>query len=114
MAITYKKLFQPVQLGIALATIFTNDTTPSNVLLRGGRVRLVNTSASAVAVELDAVPNGGTAGAGNRLMSTNYTVPANGWVDVDLPVMAAGDFLQGLAGVANVVTVHFMAGGLFS
>ncbi|MCP1173796.1 hypothetical protein [Ralstonia chuxiongensis] len=114
MAITYRKLFQPVQLGVALATIFTVDSSPTNVLLRGGRVRLTNTSASAVSVELDAVPSGGTAGVGNQLVSTNYTVPANGWVDVDLPVMAASDFLQGKAGVANVITVHFMNGGLFS
>jgi len=114
MAITYSKLFQPVQLGVALAAIFTMPLAPSTVLLRGGRIRLTNTSGVAVATEIDAVPNGGSASAATQLVPTNYTVPANGWVDVDLPTMAAGDILQGKAGTASVITVHFMNGGLFS
>jgi hypothetical protein len=114
MAITYQKFFQPVQLGTALATIYTAPSQPVGVLLRGGRVRLTNTTGSAVSAQLNAVPAGGTAGAGNQLVPTNYTVPANGWIDIDLPIMAAGDILQGLAGVANAITVHAMAGGLFS
>jgi len=114
MAITYKKMFQPVQLGIALATIFTNDTTPTSVLLRGGRVLLTNVTGAAVAVQLNVVPNAGTAAAANQITSTNFTVPANGFQYVDLPTMAAGDFLQGLAGVASAISVHFVNGGLFS
>lgn len=114
MAITYKKMFQPVQLGVALATIFTNDTTPTNVLLRGARIRVTNVTGAAVSVQLNAVPNGGTASATNQITSANFTVPANGWQDIDLPVLAGGDFVQGLAGVANAVTVHFINGGLFS
>jgi len=114
MAITYAKFFQPVQLGVALTPIYTVPVTPPTSLLRGARVRLTNTSGSAVPVQLNAVPSGGSAGVGNELVPTNYTVPANGWTDVDLPVMAAGDILQGLAGTASVITVHAMAGGLFS
>jgi len=115
MAVTRTKLFEPVQLGTSLASIFTLATTlPSGTILTGGRVRLVNTSANPVAVELDAVPFGGTAGVSNQLVPTNYAVPVNGWIDVDLPVMKPGDFLQGKAGTASVITVHFMSGGLFS
>ena len=115
MAVTRSKLFQPVQLGTSLGTLFTISTTlPPGTLLIGGRVRLVNTSSNPVAVEMDAVPNGGTAGVSNQLVPTNYAVPANGWTDVDLPVMTLGDFLQAKAGTASVITAHFMSGGLFS
>lgn len=114
MALTYKKMFQPVQLGVALATIFTNDATPTNVLLRGARIRLTNVTGSAVSVQLNVVPNGGAAAVANQITSTNYSVPANSFQDIDLPVMAAADFLQGLAGVANAISVHFINGGLFS
>lgn len=114
MPITYKKQFQPVQLGTGLATIFTNDTTPTNVLLRGARIRLTNVTGTAVSVQLNAVPNGGSAAAANQITSTNFSVGANNFQDIDLPVMAAGDFLQGLAGVANAISVHFINGGLFS
>lgn len=115
MTITYRKIFEPVQLGTALATIFTVDIAlPAGSFLRGGRVRLVNTSGTAVAVELDAVPSGGSAGVSNMLFPTSKTVPASDYVDVDLPTMKPGDFLQGKAGTASVITVHFMAGGYFS
>lgn len=114
MAITYKKQFQPVQLGTSIATIFTNDTTPTNVLLRGARIRLTNVTGSAVSAQLNVVPNAGAASATNQITSTNFSVAANGWQDIDLPVMAAGDFLQGLAGTASAISVHFINGGLFS
>lgn len=114
MAITYSKFFQPTLLALTLTTLYTVPTTPSSSLLRGARIRLTNTSGSAVSVQVNAVPNGGSASSGNQVVPTNYTVPANNWVDVDIPIMQAGDFLQALAGTANVIVAHPMSGGLFS
>lgn len=114
MSVTYKKFFEPVQLGTSLATLFTVDSLPATVLLRGGRVRITNTTGAAVAAELDAVPSGGSASATTQIVPTNFTVGANSWIDVDLPVMKAGDFLQGKAGSASAISVQFMGGGLFS
>ena len=114
MAITYKKFFQPTVLTVSAATLFTVDTLPATTLLRGGRVRLTNTTGTAVPVTLYAVPVSGSAGAGNVLFPAAMVVPANNYLDVDLPIMAAGDTLQGLAGTASAIVVHAIAGGLFS
>ncbi|WP_423197851.1 hypothetical protein DFLDMN_001490 [Cupriavidus sp. H19C3] len=115
MSITFKKMFEPTQLGTSLATIFGVDAAlAAGSTFRGGRFRLVNTSANAVPVELDAVPLGGSAGVANQLFPTNKTVPANDYLDVDIPTLKPGDFVQGKAGTASVITVHFMAGAYYS
>ncbi len=113
MTISYKKLFAPLKLVIAGAKIFTVDVAPTTNLLLNGRVRAANNTGSAATVTLNAVPVGGTADDTNVLVK-GYSVPPNGWLDTDLPEMAAGDFLQGYAGTDNAITLHYMDGVVHS
>lgn len=115
MAITYKKAFQPTVLTTSAATLLTVDAAPTNVLLRGGRVRFTNTTTggSAVTVSAWAVPASGSSNDSNNLVK-NQSIAPGGYLDVDLPTMAAGDFLQASAGAATSITAHFISGGYYS
>lgn len=113
MSIAYSKFFAPTVLGTAAATLATVPAAPLTTLLRGGRMRLVNTTSTAATATLYAVPAAGTASAGNAFMSAK-TIAANDYLDVDVPIMAAGDFIQGLAGTASAITAHMLSGSLFA
>lgn len=113
MALTFSKLFQPVQLGTTASTIYTCPAVPSSSVIKNGRVRLTNTTASAATATLYAVPSGGTASATNEFISA-LSVAANSYVDIDLPTMAAGDFLQGLSGTASAISVFEIGGVIYS
>ena len=64
-------------------------------------------------VTLYAVPSGGTAGDSNTVVKAK-TVAANDYLDVDVPVLAAGGFLQALADAATSVTCTWLSGAYFS
>lgn len=113
MAIAYAKFFPPTVLGAAAATLYIVPAQPTTNLFRGGRIRFTNTTGAAATVTAYAVPVGGSAGPGNAFASV-VTVPANGYVDVDVPIMAAGDFIQALSPTATAITAQPMAGGVFS
>jgi hypothetical protein len=113
MTISYSQFMAPTVLGVAAATLFTVPATPASTLLRGGRMRLVNTTAGAVTATLYAVPLAGSAAAGNAFVS-GKSIAANDYLDVDVPLMGPGGFVQGLAGAATSITAHMISGSLFS
>ena len=113
MALTYAKLFEPAQLTTSLVTFYTVAAMPSTNLLRNGRVRLSNTTAGAVSADVHAVPSGGSASDVNAL-AKGVSVPANSSIDVDLPIMKVGDFLQAKAGAATSISIHAIDGVVFS
>lgn len=115
MALTISQLFTPVQLAAAAGVLFTMPTVASqpNAVLKNGRVRLTNTSASAVPVTLYADAAANASGAANCCLSAQ-SVPANGYMDVDIPTLKAGDTLRGMAGTASIITMHEMGGVLYS
>lgn len=113
MAITYAKQFAPQQLGTAAATLFSIAASPSTNLLRGGRIRFTNTTAGAVQVTAYAVPSAGTAADSNAFLKAK-TIAANDFLDVDLPALAAGDFVQAFASAATSITAHFITGSVFA
>lgn len=113
MAINYAKFFAPAVLATGAAVLrYTVPATPTNVLLRGGRVSLTNTTTSSVTPTLYAVPSGGSAGAGNAFY--NQAIGPKQTILVDVPVMGPGDSLQDTCDTASAVTIQPMAGGLFS
>lgn len=113
MSITYSAFFAPIQLPAAAAALFTVPTSPSATLLRGGRMRLANTTAGAVTFTLYAVPAAGSPTAANAFVSAK-SIAANDYLDVDVPIMPAGASLQGLASAATSITAHMIGGALFS
>lgn len=113
MAISYVKFFQPTVLTASLVTIYTVPTTPTSNLLRGTRIRLTNTTTTAKTARVHAVPNGGAAADGNAFFF-DQTVPADAYVDIDVPIMAAGDFIQALASATPGVNIQAISGGIFS
>ena len=113
MTITYSAFFVPTVLGVAASTLATVPVSPVGTLLRGGRVRLTNTTGAAVTATLYAVPAAGTAGAANAFLSAK-SINANDFLDVDVPIMPAGAMLEGLASAAASITAHMISGGLYS
>ena len=113
MAINYVKFFAPTTLTLAVATIYAVPTTPVTNLLRGGRVRLTNTTNTPKTARLYAVPTGDTANDINAFFFDS-TIPAFSYLDVDVPIMAAGDSLPGNASATPGVNIQAIAGGVFS
>lgn len=114
MAIDILHLFNPNQVDNAAAeTLYTVPSTPTSIRLIGMRVRFCNTTAGAVTISVWAVPSGGSAADTNASLK-GYSIAANDYIDVDIPTMEAGDFLQAQAGAATSITASCLAGALFS
>ena len=113
MAVSIGVLFNPTVLTGSAATIYTVPSTPSSTTLINGRVRFTNTSNATQAVTWYAVPNGGSAGAGN-CQGNAETIAANAHLDIDVPLLGPGGFLQAFAGNASEVTMSALAGILTS
>ena len=113
MAISYLQFMGPTVLGTAAATLFTVPALPASTLLRGGRIRLTNTTAGPVTATLYAVPLAGTAAAANAFVSAK-SIAGNDFLDVEVPMIGPGGFVQALAGAATSITAHMISGSLFS
>ena len=113
MALTYVRLFAPQFLAAGAPQIYQVPASPASTLLRNGRVRMVNTlTTGAVAVSLFAA-NGTSSGAATTLVSAQGIAP-NTAMEVDLPLMSAGDTLYAGATSASAVTILSMNGVLQS
>lgn len=107
MAVTLTKIFAPVQLSNAAAVLWTFSTAAAT--LKNLRVRLTNTSGSAVPVTLYVDVAATASSAANCCLSAK-SIPANDYIDIDVPTMVTGDTLRGFAGAANVITMHEIGG----
>ena len=114
MTISYLQFFEPIVLTTSDQTIYTVPATPTTNILRGGRVRFANSSASAVQITAYAVPVGSTPSAPGNVFAPNLSVPSYGFIDVDVPLMSAGDSIQALSGVGSAITMSAINGALFS
>lgn len=114
MSIAFSQLFASKQVNNAAPdTLFTVPSTPGNTLLRNGRIRFVNTTGGFVTIKAWSVPSGGSPSDANVFLPTT-SIGLNGYVDVDLPVMGAGDLIQAQAGAAGSVTALCLDGFLQS
>lgn len=95
------------------ATIYTMPTSPSTVVLRNGRIRFTNTDTVLRSATAYAVPSGGAASTTNMFCPA-ISIPPNGILDVDVPQMAAGDFIQVLADSASKINAQPLDGLLQS
>ena len=115
MSIQYILMFQPKQVdNVSFDTLFAvNSFYPSNTIFRNGRVRFVNTTAGAITIEACAVPTSGSPTDSNKILPL-VSIPANSYIDLDLPFMDVGSTLQAKAGAANSITASFINGFLQS
>ena len=113
MSINYQKFFQPITLTTSAVVIYTVPATPLSNLFRGGRVRLTNSTSAPKTARLHAVPAAGAVADTNSFFF-DQTIPAFGYVDVDVPILAAGDTIQALASATPGVGIQAMTGGVFS
>jgi hypothetical protein len=110
MANTFSQLFAAKQVNnAAVDTLFTVGASPASNLARNVRVRFANTTAGAVTIKAWAVPPAGAAGDSNVCLPTT-SIAANSYIDVDVPVMIAGGFLQAQAGAATSITATCLDG----
>lgn len=113
MTVQIAQLFEPAVLGTSAGAIYTMAGSPTTLTLAQGRVRFTNTSGSAVAVTAYAVPSSGSPAAGNCFLSAQ-SIAAGQYLDIDLPVLKAGDSFQAFAGAATSITCSELNGVLFS
>lgn len=113
MAINYQKFFPPTVLGVGAAIIYTVPATPTSNLFRGGRVRLTNTTNTPKTARVHAVPAAGALADANAFFF-DQTIPAFGYIDVDVPILGAGDSIQALASASPAVNIQVLTGGMFS
>lgn len=113
MALTISQLFTPVQLTNADAVLFTMPAAPASLVCQNMRVRLTNTDTVAHTVTLNVDASGNASGVANRCLSAK-SIAGSDYLDVDIPVMKAGDTLRGLADTAAKVTIHQLSGSYWS
>lgn len=113
MTIAIIQLFTPTVLTTSATVVFTMPTSPTTSILRNGRMRFLNTTASPVTVTAYAVPKAGTASVGNAFLAAQ-SIAANAFLDTDIPVLAEGDFVSALASASTAVTASELDGVLFS
>lgn len=106
-----KQLFSPIVLPAAAAVLYTMPVAAGTVL-KNGRVRLSNTTAAPLAATLYSDLAATASSAANVCFPTK-NVPANDYIDVDLPTMKAGDTLRGFAGAAAGITMQELGGVLY-
>lgn len=110
---TVTQLFDPVALTAVAQTLYTVATNPDTTVLRSGRMRFTNVTGGAITVTAYAVPAGGAAANGNAFLLAK-SVPANDFIDVDIPLMGPGDFLQALASAPASITATALDGVIYA
>lgn len=110
MALSFYQLFAANQVdNAAPETLFTVPASPAASILRNGRVRFSNTTGGAVTIKAWAVPAAGAAADANVILPT-VSIAANSYIDLDVPIMAAGAFMQAQAGAATSITATHVDG----
>lgn len=112
-ALTIQRLFAPRALSNVVGIIYTCPTSPPSACLKDGRVRFTNTTAGAITVTAYTVIPAGTPAAGNMFLNA-VSIPANGYLDTNVPTLGAGDTFQAFASAAASITVSEIGGVIFT
>jgi hypothetical protein len=110
--VTYVKLFNPQLLTTTAQLIYQLQTVPASLEFRGGRVRIVNVTGSAISFTLFAVPNGVSGLPNSTIFAANVPVASGLFFDIDVPVLSIGDALWAQCNTASAAVIQFMNGVL--
>ena len=113
MTVSINQLFTPTVLGLASTVLYTCPAAPTTNVLKNGRLRLTNTTGAAVTATLYADVSATASSAANCCLNAQ-SIPANSFLDIDMPTLKAGDTLRGLAGAAASITAHELGGNVYS
>ncbi|HXJ61897.1 MAG TPA: hypothetical protein VNU68_35105 [Verrucomicrobiae bacterium] len=113
MTVQVVQLFPPTTLTTTAATLYTVTTVPTQILLARGRIRFTNTDTVSRAVTAYGIPSGGAATVTNTFCPALVVAP-NSVLDVDVPVLAAGGFIQAKIDSGSAVEASALDGILFS
>lgn len=113
MAVKITQLFAPTLLTGSAVTIYTVPASPVGIVLVRGRVRFTNQDTGLHTVTAYAIQAGGTASAANCFANAVSIAPGT-YLDMDIPVLAAGGFIQALTDTASDVSIQSMDGVLFA
>ena len=114
MTISYSQLFAPVILTTTASVIYTVPSSPTTNLLRGGRIRFANSTNAAVQITAYGVASTSSPAEPGNVFAPNLSVPANGYIDVDVPLLPAGSSIEAAAGSNSAITLSAINGALFS
>lgn len=97
------KLANPIVVGITPSIFYT---CPANVSVIVTSISVANSNTTDSTFSIYFVPSGGAPGLSN-VMVPSGSLPANSMANFSLgQVMTAGDTIQAVANVANVITLH--------
>lgn len=113
MALTPVQMFAPTTLTTTAATLYTTPDFPTQQVLVHGVLRFVNTDVAQRTVTAYAVPSGGSATVTNTFCPALVVQPGN-ILDVAVPVLAAGSFIQAKVDSGTAVKVDALDGVLWS
>lgn len=111
--LTFQKLFSPRALPNAVAVIYTCPASPPSACLKNGRVRFTNTTGGAITVTAYTTAPAVLPAASNMFLNA-VSIAANGFLDVNLPTLGAGDSFQAFASAAASITVSEIGGVIFT
>jgi hypothetical protein len=110
MSTQVAKLFEPVMLTASTATLYTAPASPATVVIPNMQLMLTNTSTTTTySATLYAVPVAGSASTTNMFLNARG-LAAGESIEVNVPTLKAGDFVQGLASTSSVINVQFLGG----
>ena len=113
MPVQVVKLFDAIELGVTVTSLYSLSSMDTGTTLANGRIRFANTDSAQHTVTAYAVPYGSTPGSGNAFLFS-VPVPGNSYLDTPIPELTAGGSVQALANVGGVIVVHCLAAMLFS
>lgn len=111
-AITFSKLFEPVNLTGGTDTLYT-VAGASTTILRNAVVRISNNTASTRLIDVYAVPFEGAASTSNAVVYLSGIAPYD-YIDVEIPELKIGDIIQAKIDTNDNVVAHYLSGNLYA
>lgn len=105
MSVVIKPLFDPVQPGTSAQTLYTVPSTIEGTII--DKFTVTNPTGGAVAITVYLVPNGGTAGNDNKIISAESISAAacRNFTELQNHILGPGFSIQAFAGSVDSLTV---------
>ena len=113
MGVTVIQMFPPTQLSSSPVTLYSVAIGTIGTVLRGARIRFVNTGTTAYTVSAFD-PASAIAGSAANDFFPAQTINAGSYVDTDIPVISGGGTIQASSPGGTLVVAHALDGAIFT